>query len=176
MTSTVRNSIIVFLTFIVAFTSEAQLLKKKDRLYESKLRVVKYGPFLGVEFGKYTNFNFGVERQWHQIKLVKPQTHAVNLQFDYNFKQRIMGAELGYWFKPSRFDLTYGARISWVTDYSYNRFGISPNVGYKILQAHLQVGVHLLTPDKNFKNTNTFYASIRYVFISNRDLKRKKRS
>jgi len=157
---------------LLPMAGRAQLFKKK--LYESKLHVVKTGPFLGLEQGKYLNLNFGGERQWQQIKLIKPQTHAANVQFDYNFKQKVMGAQAGYWFKTGRLNLTYGARISWHTDYTYHRFGISPNIGYKLLQAHFQLGVHLMPPNKSFTNTNTFYASLRWVFINDRDFKRKK--
>lgn len=155
------------------FTAHSQLFKN-GKLYESKLSVVKTGPFVGLEQGKYLNFNFGVERQYQQIKLVKPKTHAVNLQFDYNFKQSVMGAQLGYWMKAGRLNITYGARISWRTDFEVHRYAISPNVGYKLAQAHFQLGVHLMAPSDHFTNTNTFYASLRYVFINNRDFRRKK--
>jgi hypothetical protein len=62
-----------------------------------------------------------------------------------------------------------GLQIS-MTDFNdHHRFGVSPNIGYKFAQAHFQLGVHLRTIDKPFENTNTFYASLRWVFIQNRD-------
>ena len=149
-------------------------LFKRGLLYESRLSVVKTGPYIGLEQGKYLNFNFGAERQWQQVKMIKPQTHAVNMQFDYNFKEQVMGGQLGYWFKTGRLNLTYGVRVSWRTDYDHHRFGISPNVGYKLLQAHFQLGVHLMEPSDAFRNVNTFYASLRWVFINNRNFNRKK--
>jgi hypothetical protein len=165
-----RNSILL-LCLLLAATGYGQLFKK---LPESNLRLVKTGPFLGVEKGRYFNVGFGIERQWQDIKLLKPQTHAANLQFDYNFKQNVMGTQLGYWFKVGRLNLTYGARLSWRTDFEdHHRFGISPNVGYKLLQAHFQLGVHILTPDDHFTNVNTFYASLRYVFINERKFDKK---
>ena len=167
-----RQILLVSVLISFPILANAQLFKK-GRLYESKLYVVKTGPYVGLEQGKYLNFNFGVERQWQQLKLVKPQTHAASLQFDYNFKQKVMGAQLGYWFKIGRLNLTYGGRISWRTDYTYNRFAFSPNVGYKLLQAHFQLGVHLMPPHEGFRNVNTFYASLRWVFINNRDFRRK---
>jgi len=70
-------------------------------------------------------------------------------------------------------NMTYGARLSWRTDFDgHHRFGISPNVGYKFLQAHFQMGVNLLTPDDTFTNVNTFYASLRWVFINDRKFKK----
>jgi hypothetical protein len=176
LAKTPQRCISVFLLGVclsLASFSHAQLFRN-GKLYDSKLYMVKTGPYIGLEQGKYLNFNFGVERQIQQIKLLKPQTHAVNAQFDYNFKQQVMGAQLGYWFKSGRLNLTYGARVSWRTDYEVHRFGFSPNVGYKLLQAHFQLGVHLMGKSDHFTNTNTFYASLRYVFINNRDLKRKK--
>lgn len=171
-----KNRIAVIMLLLAAFipVSAFSQLFKKGRVYESKLSVVKAGPYLGVEQGKYLNFNFGVERQWQQIRLLRPQTHAVNAQFDYNFKEQVMGGQLGYWFKTGRLNLTYGARVSWRTNYDHHLFGISPNVGYKLLQAHFQLGVHLMMPNDSFRNVNTFYASLRWVFINDRNFNRKK--
>ena len=166
--------IVVLLLCLFPFSGSGQLLKRDKKLFESKLSVVKTGPYLGLEQGKYLNFNFGVERQWQQIKLIKPMTHAANVQFDYNFKQKVMGAQAGYWFKAGRLNITYGARVSWRTDYNYHLFAVSPNVGYKLLQAHFQLGVNLMPRNESFRNVNTFYASLRWVFINNRDFRRKK--
>lgn len=172
MRNTALKISISFLVVLFTSSVNAQLFKKGINLPESKLRVVKMGPFLGLEQGKYLNFNFGFERQWQQLKLINPQTHAVNLQLDYNFKQKVMGAQLGYWFKVGRMNITYGGRLSWRTDYTYNRFAISPNVGYKFLQAHFQLGVNLMPRNEYFKNVNTFYASLRWVFINERKFKK----
>ena len=168
-----RNSLLaVFVTF--NFVANAQLLEK-IKMPESKLNVRKTGPFLGLEQGKYTNANFGVERQWADIKLMKPQTHALNLQFDYNFTQKQMGSQLGYWFKVGRLNMTYGARVSWHTDFDgHHLYSISPNVGYKLLQAHFQLGVNL-QEKSDFVVNNTFYASLRWVFINDWKVKRNKK-
>lgn len=163
------------LVLFLAQGLSAQLFKKEIKLPESKLKMVKMGPFIGLEQGKYLNFNFGMERQWQQLKLIKPQTHAANVQFDYNFKYKVMGAQLGYWFKVGRLNLTYGARLSWHSDFDEHRFGISPNVGYKFMQAHFQLGVHLMPPNTHFEEVNTFYASLRWVFINDRKIEKKGR-
>lgn len=140
---------------------------------ESKLVMVKYGPFLGLEQGSYMNVHFGLERQVKQLKLIKPNTWAVNVQFDYNFKQSMAGMQSGFWFKTNRLDLTYGARLVWQTDFDNHRFGFSPNVGYKIFQAHFQLGCNLLSRNDQMAKWNTFYASLRWVFINNRDIKKR---
>ena len=151
-----------------------QLFDKGIKLPESKLKLIKTGPFLGVEQGKYLNANFGVERQWQQIKLANPHTNAINLQFDYNLKQNQMGSQIGYWYKAGRLNLTYGARIAWHTDFdSHHLFGFAPNVGYKFLQGHFQLGVNI-QQKSNYVVGNTFYASLRWVFINERKFDRKK--
>lgn len=168
-----RISLVVAMTTAIA-TAHAQLLEK-IKLPESNLKMIKTGPFIGVEQGKYFNANFGVERQWQDIKLFGPQTHAVNVQFDYNFTQNQMGSQIGYWYKTGRLNLTYGARLNWTTDFEgHHLFGFSPNVGYKLLQGHFQLGVNLGTRS-DYMERNTFYASLRWVFINERKFERNKK-
>lgn len=167
--------LIISCCFVVLGWTQRKKEGFEFKLPQSEMKLVKTGPFLGVEKGTYFTVNFGAERQWQQLKLKAPKTHALNVQFDYNFRQNTMGTQLGYWFKTGRLNLTYGGRVAWCTNFNNDhRFGISPNVGYKFMQAHFQLGVYLLTPDADFKNTNTFYASLRWVFINDRDFRRKK--
>lgn len=167
-----RNSVLVILLLLCS-AANGQILKDV-KLPESKMNIRKTGPFIGVEQGKYFNANFGVERQWADLKLIKPHTHALNLQFDYNFTQNQMGSQIGYWFKTGRMNLTYGARVAWHTDFEdHHLFSFSPNVGYKLLQAHFQLGVNL-QERSDFVVGNTFYASLRWVFINDWKLDRNK--
>lgn len=160
------KNIILLSSLIFTFFTSAQGLK----LPESKLKMRKSGPFIGVEKGKYLNANLGWELQIKQMKLIKPQTHATSFLLEYNFKQETMGAQVGYWFKVGRLNLTYGARGTWITDFNDNhRFGVTPTIGYKFAQAHFQLGVHIRTKDLPFENANSFFASLRWVFIQNRD-------
>ncbi len=145
----------------------------KDLLPENKLTIRKTGPFLGVEKGKYFFVNFGMEHQIQQLKLIKPRTHAMNFQLDYNFTQNVVGANVGYWMKQGRLNITYGARIRWQNDFeAHNTFGIGPNVGYKFLQAHFQLGAFLSGGDVKLVNGNGIYASLRWVFINERKIRK----
>lgn len=174
MNTSIRNSLLTLAILIGSQACYAQFLKK-IRIPESDIMLIKTGPLLGVEQGKYFNANFGVERQWQQIKLKKPHTNAVNLQFDYNFTQKQMGSQIGYWYKAGRLNLTYGGRLAWHTDFDgHHLFGIAPNVGYKLLQAHFQLGVNIQQRSE-FVVGNTFYASLRWVFINDRDFNRNKK-
>lgn len=155
------------------FNLSAQLGKSKFKMPESNLRMVKMGPFIGLEKGKYLNVHFGGERQWQELKLVKPKTYALNIQFDYNYTNNIIGAEMGTWMKVGRLNMTYGGRINWFNDFNGNsRFGFSPNVGYKFMQGHFQFGVNLLSPSNYVQQVNSFYASLRWVFINDRNVKK----
>lgn len=168
--------LIIVLMLLASQSSFGQLFKKDIKLPESKLKLIKMGPFLGLEQGKYMNVNFGIERQWQQIKLISPQTYAANIQFDYNFKQNQMGSQVGFWYKAGRLNLTYGARLAWHTDFdAHHQFGFAPNVGYKLLQAHFQLGVNI-QQKSDFVVGNTFYASLRWVFINERKFDRKKKN
>lgn len=170
----VKQSYLI-IALLITQNAFGQLFDKGIKLPESKLKLIKTGPFLGVENGKYFNANFGVERQWQEIKLVNPQTHALNLQFDYNFKQNQMGSQIGFWYKAGRLNLTYGGRIAWHTDFEgHHQFGFSPNVGYKLLQGHFQLGVNI-QQKSDYVVGNTFYASLRWVFINERKFDRDKK-
>lgn len=170
------------MTLLLCFSASGQLFKKeggekKERdfnVLDNKYSVRKTGPFLGLEFGYMTNFTLGAERQWKQLKLIQPKTHAAFFEVDYNFKYQVLGAQTGYWFKAGRVNLLYGGRLSWRTDFTYNRYGIAPFIGYKILQGELQVGYHFMTPEANMQRVNTFFVSAKWVLVNDRKISKKK--
>jgi len=44
-------------------------------------------------------------------------------------------------------------------------------MGYKLFGFHLQTGFNFLSAAASFKNTNTFFVSLRFVLINQRDIK-----
>ena len=158
--------------------NEGILGKKKKPLVE--ISVKKSGPYLGLQRGKYTVLEIGAERQWKQIRLKNPHTHAAHLGFNYNFKYNILGYDMGYWFKTNRLGLTYGGNIFMRTNFTHTRVGIAPVIGYKIWLLHLQTGYHFMPRlPENFE-TNRFFVSLRIGIINERDVdfdwrKRKKK-
>lgn len=139
-----------------------------------RLAIRRSGPYIGLQNGKYFVPEFGYEMQWNQARLRKPRTHAAHMGFNYNFRYNILGYDAGYWYKVGRLDLTYGANLAFRTNFDDNAFGIAPVIGFKFWQLHLQTGYYFLTrPAKDFE-TNTFFVSLRYVFINNRDWKLKR--
>lgn len=132
--------------------------------------VIKTGPYFGLQRGKYTILELGVERQWKNIKLKTAKTQALHMGFNYNFKYNVLGYDIGYWNKPSRIGLTYGGNLVMRTDFDETRIGIAPVLGYKLYGFHLQTGYHFLTPATDFIETNRFFVSLRFVWINDREV------
>lgn len=167
--------LLVFLLSAVSLTfgQERKLFDQKKK--KPLLSVRKTGPYIGIQQGKYRQLEFGAEMQFKQVKLVKPKTHAINMGFDYNFFENVLGYSAGYWCKKGRLDLTYGANIAFRSNFTQTRFGIAPVIGYKFLPLHLQTGYMFLTPSKDFINTNQLFISLRFVLINDRDFNWRKR-
>ncbi len=139
----------------------------QKRLLEIKVK--KTGPYFGYARGKVDAFELGVERQYKKIKIVRPITHGVHLGFDYNFKNHVLGYQMGYWVKEGRLGLTFGGDLVFRTDFSENRFGGGPCIGYRLLGFHLQTGYHLLSKADSFTNTNDFFIRLRFTIVNERD-------
>ncbi|MDB4195753.1 hypothetical protein OAA49_00950 [Flavobacteriales bacterium] len=161
----------IIATVITTYAQNFELAYKKDPL----VKITKSGPYLGFQYGKYKNLELGYELQRKAVKLVKPTTHAINIGLDFNFIESVMGLNLGYYQKKGRLDFTYGFALLYRTDFRESRIGISPKVGYKLYGFHLQGGINLLTPNKDFTNNNLFYASLKFVIIKNRNYNWRKR-
>lgn len=141
-----------------------------------KVNVKKTGPYFGLRQGLYLVPEVGVERQWKRIKLSNAIIHAAHTGFNYNFKGKILGYDVGYWVKPHRIGLTYGGNLVYRTDFSRSKIGIVPVVGFKIWLLHAQTGYHFMTRTEGF-DANYFFISLRIGLINDRDIdvKRKKK-
>lgn len=130
------------------------------------LNVYKYGPYVGIQRGLYSQLEFGVEHQLKELKLFNPITHAINAGINYNFKSNVMGIDASYWFKKGRFNLTYGTRLLYKTNYKDYYFGFAPLIGIKFSQFHLQTGFNFIR--KDLIPVNTLFMSLRFVIINKR--------
>ncbi len=168
------------LLFLVAFYSVSQekepWLKNPFQRKQVELNVTKTGAYFGLQQGLYLVPEFGVERQWQKIRLTSKKTHALHGGFNYNLKYKVLGYDVGYWYRGTRVGLTWGGNICVRTDFTNTRVGIVPVVGYKVWQFHVQTGYHLLTPlpTENRFETNGLFINIRFVMITEteRELKR----
>lgn len=150
------------------------LLAQKKELFP-KFNVIKIGTYGGIQRGQYTLLEIGGEIQWKKLRLKKAKSNALNLGFNYNLIENVLGYDLGYWHRGSLIGLTYGANACLRTDFNEIRYGISPVIGYKFWLLHLQTGYYFLTPTANFENTNSFFVSLRLVIMSKKKMRRKKR-
>lgn len=141
---------------------------------DNKYTLVKDGATIGVEYGKRTLLIFGAERNWKQFKLIKPHTKALSFDVLVGARPVYMGAQVGGWFKEGRTSLLFGGNLVWCTDFTYNRFGIAPFVGVKVWQAQLRAGVNIRPKSTTFTDVNSFFLSLRFVFVNDMKLKRKR--
>lgn len=167
---------ILYILFVLLFSSAfSQGVVSGITKKIPKLTVVKSGPYFGLQRGKYNNIELGVELQRKRIKLVNPVTNALNIGFDYNLNENVLGFTSGYWHKRGRVNLTYGGMLVYKSNFDESKVGISPIVGYKFMYLHLQVGYNLLTLSDTFENTNTLFISLRFGVINNRKYRWRKK-
>jgi hypothetical protein len=164
------KSITILFFIFFATTLHAQ---KKGLLEKRKIDIVKNGPYFGLQKGAFLVAEIGGERQWKDLQFRKPKTHALNIGFNYDFSNNVLGYDLGYWYKPSNIGLTYGASLLLRTDFSNTKFGFVPVIGYKIWQLHVQTGYQFLLNSRNdFFKTNTLFIDLRFVLINNTKIKK----
>lgn len=171
MPASIRLFLLTLLLTAASAQAQAPLLWQltaKDPLIRA--RSFKSGPYIGAQRGAYWFGEFGAEMQFKKIKLTNPRVHALHTGVQYNFTNNVLGYDLGYWYQGGRLGLTYGATLLFRTDFTHNRLGIAPVVGFKLFQFHLQTGYQLLTPSNSFTAINRFFLSLRFVIINNRDI------
>lgn len=160
-------SMLLLITFFGNSQIQTGSYFPKDRIFEVSIR--KSGPFIGIQRGKYTVLELGGEMIWKKVRLKKPLTQAANANFNYNFKHNILGFDAGYWVRPHSFGLTYGASLAYRSDFTHNKIGFAPVIGYKFMLFHLRVGYYFL-PDPSQFETNTLFVSLRVGIINDRDV------
>lgn len=151
-----------------AFSSAGDLAPRK--LFQRNT-----GMILGWQRGRYSAIEMGVEAHWRKISLVKPHIIGASANMEYNFGNNVLGYKAGAWMKRGRINLTYGANVSYFTNFKEgHRFGMGPSVGFRLLGFHLINGVNFLTADKGAKTgnpvpANSLHVSLRYYFpVQNR--------
>jgi hypothetical protein len=119
----------------------------------------------GIERGKYTFLELGIERHWKKFKLRKAPTIAINANLEYNFTYNVLGYNAAAWVKVGRVNLTYGCNLNYITDFDRTRLGLGPQIGFRLLGFHLVNGYNFFfMGDSSVKANNTFYLGVRYYF------------
>jgi len=135
-----------------------------------ELKSKKAGPYFGFQKGKYNLIEFGGEFQHKQIKLKHPTTNAIRFGTNYDFKESVLGFDLGYWRQQARIGLTYGAILSHRTNFETSRVGFAPVIGFRLMQFHLQTGYTFYGKAESFTNINRFFIALKFTLINKRDL------
>jgi hypothetical protein len=139
-------------------------------LFERKLYQRNTGAIVGLQKGNSTSIELGYEAHWRKISFRKPHVIGATTNLEYNFGDNVIGYKAGMWMKRGRVNLTYGANVSYFTDFKEgHRFGIGPSVGFRFVGLHLINGYNFLTKDNaSEKETpievNSLYMSLRYYF------------
>jgi hypothetical protein len=155
------------------FSLNAQNSFGSDLLPSQKItfQYKKLGPSFGYERGRYNFFEIGGEFRWKKIQLKNSFTQALHAGFNYNFWDNVLGFDAGYWIKPQRIGLTYGADALFKTDFTNSRPGIAPVLGYQFLWLHLQTGYAFYPSRVSTMEINTFFIRLRVMLINERDVK-----
>ena len=158
------------LVFFMVISIQGQ---KKGWLERKKIDIVKNGPYFGIQKWRFIVAELCGERQWKDYQLKKPKTHALNLGFNYDFTNNVLGYDIGYWYKSSNVGMTFGSSILLRSDFTHTQLGFTPIIGYKFWQLHAQTGYQfLLKTSSNSFETNKLFISLRFVLINNTKIKK----
>jgi hypothetical protein len=165
-----NNTFLTILFLLLLASSFAQNLSAGFKFPSYDIDIHKFGPYIGIQRGKFSSIEFGAEYQFKEVKLIRPITQAAHFGFNYNLYKNVLGYDLGYWIKQGRLNLSYGANIIYRTDYNKGYIGIAPVLGYKLAQFHLQTGINLLPVSAYNLAINKFFMSLRFVLIQHRNM------
>ena len=146
------------------------LVAQHMRLFEFKK--IQSGPYVGVQQGKHIALELGFEKRIKEVKLIKPHAQAFNLGANYDFKAGLLGADAGYWFRPSRVSFTMGIQAAVRTNFEKSALGLSPTIGYKIWFLHANAGYYLYPNPIPGVQTNRLFIQLRMVFTEKSSLKK----
>lgn len=159
---------------ISLFAQNNEVSCKKPRM-KIQIFTQKTGLLLGLQQGKFTNIEVGLEHQWKKLKLVKPHVYAAKANMEYNFKDNVIAYKIGAWTRQGRLALTYGVNFGYFSDFENSNIGITPAIGIKLLGFHFENGYNFVLGPQNVENINFIYVAARYFFINNRKTKIKKK-
>jgi hypothetical protein len=132
-----------------------------------KIRIKKYGAILGFQRGQYGLIQFGGEVKWKKVKLKNPRVWTAHGLVSYNISNNIMGYHFGTYTRKGRLALTYGGALLFYTDFNQEKFGFTPQIGYRIMFFHVKTGYNFIINRNvgDFNQINTFYFGV-HMFLS----------
>jgi hypothetical protein len=150
-----RKTIIINSILLLAINCNAQF---------PSISTTKSGLLIGVQRGKFNGFEIGFEKQWKQVKLVKPKTFGISATGEYLFNSNSLGFKAGPWIKFGRTKFTYGANVLAAAKFNKSQMAFAPTIGIKLLGFHALASYNFFRNSQEF-DYNKFNVSVRY-FIS----------
>ena len=146
--------------FIFLFTVSCAVAQRKDLFDFQKIQT---GPYFGFQQGRNIVLEIGAERRMKEIKWKSPNANAILLGVNYDYKANMIGADLGYWFRPNRLSFTFGGVLAGRSNFTKGMIGFSPTLGYKIWFLHAQAGYYFYPKSVLSSATNRLFLTLRLV-------------
>lgn len=162
----ILSGILICLFCTSSFGGELALQAPKLEIHSRKI-----GMLAGIQQGKYTSLDVGIEFQWRKLKLKDPWTIATNGTMEYNIQNNLLAYKIGGWGKIGRANLTFGGHVGMFTDFDINTLVVGPAVGFKALGFHFHTGANFQIAKTPIESVNTFYVGARYFFVNVRKMK-----
>jgi hypothetical protein len=170
------KKLILFCCLFLVYSTHAQRSPFEFNKKKSN-RIVRSGTFFGVQTGRYWVGEIGIERQSKQLKIKKPNTQALFFALNYDLDNAVIGSDIGYWFKTSNLGFSYGVKGILKSDFSSFKYGLSPTIGYKVLQLHVTTGYQFLLPNRRSDafDLNYLFLSVKFLLVNDLDVKKKRK-
>ncbi len=162
--------IIRFIPIIYVLLISFSTISQKRKFKFPSFDVVRSGPYIGLQTGKFNNLELGFEQQWKDLKLFGPKTTAIFGGLNYNIFNGVIGEDLGIWKKLGLMGITYGISFNHRTNFTFHKIGFSPMIGLKLGKFHSHFGYQFLFPDGTVNGVNEFYICLRYKVWSNKKI------
>lgn len=137
---------------------------------------IQLGPYLGLQKGKNTVIELGVEKRVKEVSLLKRSSHAYNIGANFDLNSLLVGIDGGVWFRPHSIGLLWGGQLAIRSDFNQYIIGVSPTIGYKIWFIHATLGYYYYPLNIPNIITNNLYVSLRLNLTQNSKWKKHERS
>ncbi|MBM3164268.1 MAG: hypothetical protein FJZ80_02295 [Bacteroidetes bacterium] len=159
--------VLLFVGILFTFHLNAQVARFDN------LRKIQTGPYFGLQQGRNVVIELGMERISKEIKWKSPNAFGLNAGVNFDYRARVLGGEIGSWFRPGRMSFTLGGAIAVRSDFNDVMIGLAPMLGYKIWMFHAFVGYYFYPTPLPNAQTNQLFVSLRIMLTQQSKWKNK---
>lgn len=154
--------------FFLYFLSVVGLSQSQSSFGFTKIQL---GPYLGLQQGKNTVVEFGIEKRVKDVTLMQRTSRAYNLGANFDLQSLLFGLDGGLWFRPHAIGLLWGGQLALRSNFNQTTFGIAPTVGYKIWFLHAIAGYYFYPKPIPNTITNHLFVSLRLTLTQEKKIK-----